>query len=107
MNEYAVAPARGAEDESDGPAIAADDGPPLSIGLFSAGWPPDAYSNGVITYVAGLAEGLEALGHRVTILTPVAAPGDWGDRVCVLGRTYGRRVGSARTARDRSGQAES
>src|SRR5262245_18285207 len=80
MNEYAAVRMGDAVDESDRPA-AADGGPPLSIGLFSAGWPPDAFPNGVITYVAGLAEGLEALGHRVTILTPAIAPGDWGDRV--------------------------
>lgn len=43
-------------------------GPPLSIGLISAGWPPDAYLNGLTTYVARAAEGLRTLGHRVTIL---------------------------------------
>jgi glycosyltransferase involved in cell wall biosynthesis len=99
MNEYAVARVGGAEEGSDRPAGAADDGPPLSIGLMSAGWPPDAYPNGVVTYVAGLAEGLEALGHRVTILTAKAAPGDWGDRLCLLGRTGGRR-GLLRRAAD-------
>jgi glycosyltransferase involved in cell wall biosynthesis len=69
----------------------ADDGPPLSIGLVSPGWPPDAYSNGVITYVASVAEGLRALGHWVTILTSEAAPGDWGDDVYDLSRGGAKR----------------
>src|SRR5262245_39791450 len=91
MSEYtAVRAGRAEEEELDGPG-AGDDGQPLSIGLLSAGWPPDAYPNGVVTYVAGLAEGLEALGHRVTILTAKVAPGDWGDRVCLLGRAGDRR----------------
>src|SRR5581483_6367228 len=49
---------------------------PLSIGLVSPAWPPDAYPNGIVSYVAALAEGLRALGHRVTILVPWPAPGD-------------------------------
>jgi glycosyltransferase involved in cell wall biosynthesis len=73
------------------PARAGDEGPPLSIGLLSAGWPPDAFPNGVVTYVAGLAEGLQALGHRVTILTPALAPGAGGDLVYDLGRAVDRR----------------
>ena len=99
MKEYEVARMRGAEAEADRPALAEDEGPPLSIGLYSAGWPPDAFSNGVVTYVAGLAEGLEALGHRVTIITSTAPPGDWGDAVCILDRTGGRR-GPLRRAAD-------
>ena len=75
----------------DHPTSAEDEGPPLSIGLLSAGWPPDAFSNGVVTYVAGLAEGLQALGHRVTILTRALAPGDWGDLVYDLDRAVAQR----------------
>jgi glycosyltransferase involved in cell wall biosynthesis len=81
------------------PADATDAGPPLSIGLFSAGWPPDAYTNGVVTYVAGVAEGLQALGHRVTIIAAEAAPGDWGDHVCDLAEARARR-GLLRRATD-------
>jgi glycosyltransferase involved in cell wall biosynthesis len=62
-------------------------GPPLSIGLVSPAWPPDAHPNGIVSYVAALAEGLRALGHRVTILVPWPAPGDCGDGVYDLGRT--------------------
>jgi glycosyltransferase involved in cell wall biosynthesis len=68
------------------PTDAAGDGPPLSIGLVSPVWPPDAYPIGIVSYVAALAEGLRTLGHRVTILTPAPAPGDWGDEVHDLGR---------------------
>jgi glycosyltransferase involved in cell wall biosynthesis len=75
----------------DPPADPAGDGPPLSIGLVSPGWPPDAYPNGIVTYVAVLAEGLRALGHRVTILTPTSAPGDWGDEVHDLSRGGAKR----------------
>ncbi len=77
------------EDRDEGPDPPADPpggGPPLSIGLVSPAWPPDVFPNGIVTYIAGLAEGLRALGHRVTILTAAPAPGDWGDEVYDLGR---------------------
>jgi hypothetical protein len=62
----AVGRAWDSERGRDHPTSAGDEGPPLSIGPLSAGWPLDAFSNGVVTYVAGLTEGLQALGHRVT-----------------------------------------
>jgi glycosyltransferase involved in cell wall biosynthesis len=76
---------------------AADEGPPLSIGLISPGWPPAAFANGVTTYVAGMAEGLRALGHRVVILTngvPVGehAEGAWGIGRPVAARGLPRRA---------------
>lgn len=58
---------------------AAGEGPPLSIGLVSAGWPPDKFANGVTTYVAGVAEGLRALGHRVTVLNTWRPLGEQSD----------------------------
>jgi glycosyltransferase involved in cell wall biosynthesis len=85
--------------ESTPPAVAAGDGPPLSIGLISTGWPPDAFPNGVTTYVAGVAEGLRALGHRVTILDTWLPSGDHGDDVVGLARPAGRR-GLPRRAAD-------
>lgn len=65
---------------------AADEGPPMSIGLVSAGWPPDRFPNGVTTYVAGVAEGLRALGHRVTILNTWSPLGDPSDGAYGVGR---------------------
>jgi glycosyltransferase involved in cell wall biosynthesis len=54
-----------------------DNGTPLSIGLVSPGWPPDAFANGIVTYTVDLADGLRSLGHRVTILAVDGAHGDW------------------------------
>ena len=54
---------------------------PLSVGLVSPAWPLDAYPNGIITYVANVAEGMRLLGHRPTILAQALAAGDWGDSV--------------------------
>jgi len=54
---------------------------PLSVGLVSPAWPADACPNGIVTYVANVAEGIRALGHRTTILAQALAAGDWGDSV--------------------------
>ena len=54
---------------------------PLSIGLVSPGWPLDAFPNGIITHVAGVAEGMRTLGHRTTILAGRVSPGDRDDSV--------------------------
>ena len=43
------------------------------------------------TYVAGLAEGLRALGHRVAILDSSLPAGDHGDGVVGIGLPAGRR----------------
>lgn len=53
----------------------------LSIGLACPGWPPAAFANGIVTYVAAIAPRLEALGHAVTIL---AEQGDGGASPGVL-----------------------
>ena len=78
--EKAIDPAEtaGAAAGSCAPDAAAE-GPPLSIGLVSAGWPPDKFANGVTTYVASVAEGLRALGHRVTILNTWRPLGEHAD----------------------------
>ncbi len=73
------------------PAHPAGDGRPLSVGLVSPGWPPGAFSNGIVTYVAAIAEGLRALGHRVTILTSQVASGNHGDLVYDLSRSGAER----------------
>jgi glycosyltransferase involved in cell wall biosynthesis len=59
----------------DGAEPSGDDGPPLDIGLYSPGWPPSCFANGVISYAEVMAEGLRAIGHRVRILTPRLAEG--------------------------------
>lgn len=80
----AIGPAAAAA--PDDPGAAPDEGPPLSIGLIVGAWPPDAFANGVTTYVAGVAEGLRALGHRVTILNTWKPPGYRGDGAYGVGR---------------------
>jgi glycosyltransferase involved in cell wall biosynthesis len=42
---------------------------PLSIGYFSPGWPLEAFSNGIVSYVADMADQLRGMGHRVTIVS--------------------------------------
>jgi glycosyltransferase involved in cell wall biosynthesis len=71
---------------ADPPASRDSGGAPLSIGLVSPAWPPEAFANGIVTHVAGLRDGLSALGHRVTILAARVAPGDWGEHVYDLSR---------------------
>src|SRR5262245_4224887 len=88
-----------AEEGPGHPTVAADGGPPLSIGLLSAGWPPDACPNGVVSYVAGMAEGLRALGHRVTILDTSNPAGDRDDGTCGIGPAIAGR-GLSRRAVD-------
>jgi glycosyltransferase involved in cell wall biosynthesis len=41
---------------------------PFSIGYFSPGWPLDAFSNGVVSYVADMADQLKRMGHQITIV---------------------------------------
>jgi glycosyltransferase involved in cell wall biosynthesis len=50
---------------------------PLRIGLLTPAWPGTATANGIASATAHLAQGLEAIGHQVTILTgTVDAPHD-------------------------------
>lgn len=42
---------------------------PLRIGLLTPAWPGTATANGIASATAHLAQGLEAIGHEVTILT--------------------------------------
>jgi glycosyltransferase involved in cell wall biosynthesis len=69
----------------------------LSIGLMAPGWPPDAFPNGIVTYVATLSPALNNGGHRVAVLAGevVGEPGD--GRVhdfaqAWLARSFGERV---------------
>jgi hypothetical protein len=48
---------------------------PLSIGLFSPGWPVTAFRNGIVTSVATLTQTFRAMGHQVTILAGQVAQG--------------------------------
>ena len=45
-------------------------GAPLSVAYFSPGWPPEASSNGIVTYVASMLEGMQGLGHQAYVVTP-------------------------------------
>jgi glycosyltransferase involved in cell wall biosynthesis len=79
------------------PADSAGASAPLSVGLVSPAWPLDVYPNGIITYVANVAEGMRALGQRTTILAQALAAGDWGDSVYDIqsvrsSRSMARRV---------------
>ncbi len=65
-----------------------EDGPPLSIGYMSPGWPLDAFANGIITYIADMAEQLTSLGHRATILAGTTAGGEPGEGVYDIQRAY-------------------
>ena len=42
--------------------------PSLSIGYVSPGWPLDAFPNGIVSYIADMADQLPKMGHQVTIL---------------------------------------
>jgi glycosyltransferase involved in cell wall biosynthesis len=44
-------------------------GQPLRIGLVTPAWPGSAAANGIASATAHLAQGLQELGHRVTVLT--------------------------------------
>ena len=48
---------------------------PLSIGLFSPGWPVTVFRNGIVTSVTTLAQTFRAMGHQVTILAGQVAEG--------------------------------
>ena len=58
---------------------------PLHIALWSPAWPLAQYHNGIITYVHWMRSALEALGHRVSIITGEVAPGT-ADREVYLAR---------------------
>ena len=45
------------------------DGDKLSVAYFTPGWPPATFPNGIVTYVAAIAEGMGALGHQAHLLT--------------------------------------
>ena len=52
--------------------------PPLSIGYLSPGWPLEAFANGIVSYIADMADQLPRMGHRVTILANDTAGGEAG-----------------------------
>ena len=58
-----------------------EEGPPLSVGYLSPGWPPEAFANGIISYVADMADQLRKMGHRVTILANKLGGGGPGEGV--------------------------
>lgn len=46
----------------------------MHIGLFSAVWPTPGSASGIVTYTLELKAGLEAIGHRVSIVTVDDSP---------------------------------
>lgn len=87
-----------------GDAARADDGgAPLAIGLFCPAWPPDRFANGIITYVASVAEGMRELGHRPYLLAAGLAegegpPGEAGGIPVIDLKPLCRPTGAARLA---------
>lgn len=43
----------------------------MHIAFYSPAWPLERFQNGIITYVHAMKIGLERLGHRVSVFTPV------------------------------------
>lgn len=44
-------------------------GSPRSVAFISPGWPPDAFANGIIPYIANIADEMRLAGHRVSIVS--------------------------------------
>src|SRR5580765_3128141 len=55
-----------------------NENPPVSVGLVSPGWPPEAIANGIASYTGTFARGLAELGAKYHVLTlrPMAEPID-------------------------------
>jgi glycosyltransferase involved in cell wall biosynthesis len=56
------------------PPINGESGP-LSVALVTPGWPSGAFPNGIIPYVANMAEELRGFGHTVTVVAQHAKEG--------------------------------
>jgi len=69
--------------------------PSLSIGYLSPGWPPEAFSNGIVTAIGTLTPALRAMGHRVTIFTANLIEKTHDDSVYDLAQ-FQRQAGAAR-----------
>ena len=61
---------------------------PLSIGYLSPGWPLNSFPNGIVSYVADMADQLKKMGHQITIVA-----------VDVVGKTEDTAVYSVQLAR--------
>ena len=53
----------------------------LSIGYLSPGWPLEGIANGIVTYIADMAEQFTSMGHRVAILANSTTEGEPDARV--------------------------
>ena len=53
---------------------------PFSIGYLSPGWPLNAFPNGIVSYVADMADQMKKMGHQITIVA-VAVVGKVQDAV--------------------------
>ena len=89
---------KGRDESPDPPVDPTGGSPPLSIALVSPAWPPDAHSNGIVSCVAALAEGLRVLGHRA------GDPSDLHAKIVALLRDPARAAELGRRAASRCGQ---
>jgi glycosyltransferase involved in cell wall biosynthesis len=58
-------------------------GTSLSVAFVSPGWPPDAFANGIIPYVANMVDEMRIAGHRAMVVTQQAKDVDDSDLVRV------------------------
>jgi hypothetical protein len=72
---------------------------PLSVALVTPGWPSGAFANGIIPYVADMAEEMRAAGHTVTVVAQHAKGGVDGVDVRES-RPFGRPKGAVNRAVD-------
>jgi glycosyltransferase involved in cell wall biosynthesis len=53
----------------------------MHIAFWSPAWPLQRFQNGIITYVHAMKIGLERLGHRVSVFTPILPESEADDHV--------------------------
>ena len=70
----------------------------LSIGYMSPGWPLEAFANGIVSYIADMADQLSRMKHKVTILTSRIAEGEGGAGVYDVQQGYLKRNMARRVA---------
>lgn len=58
----------------------------MKVALVSPGWPPEAFANGIVTYVDLLRDGLEQIGVDTRILSSVVERGGEGHGILDLAR---------------------
>ena len=64
----------------------------MHIGLFVPAWPINQFSNGIVTYVHHLREGLLQQGHRVSVFSNVIGSGNTASSIHLVRPTIGHRL---------------